>query len=164
MSTESVDTDEFTIRDLMEEFDVTARALRFYETKGLLSPGRRGRARVYSSVDKARLALVLRGRRVGFSLDEIREMLDFQEVRRRGRASLRATRDRLAARAEQLEAQRLDIDAALDDLRAGIAWLDARTAEEEPSDDLKRRAAAFEVLARSWLWGGEPGGERTPAS
>ncbi len=163
MFCDSGEQQEFTIRDLMDEFHVTARALRFYEAKGLLSPMRRGRARAYSAEDRARLAIVLRGRRIGFSLDEIREMLDFQQVRRRGRAALRVTRDRLKERAEQLEKQRIDIDHALMDLSAGIAWLEARIADEEPSKDLKTSAAAFEALARSWLWGEQSaGGSNTP--
>lgn len=156
---------ELTIRDLMEEFNVTARALRFYETKGLLAPERRGRARVYSRGDRARLMVVLRGRRVGFSLDDIREMLDLHDTQKGGRAALLAARAKLEARAEQLHRQREDIDAALEDLAAGLEWLDARIACAEPSDELKSRAAAFEALTQSWLWDGDgPGARPRPAS
>ncbi len=153
---------EFTIRELMEEFDVTARALRFYESKGLLAPRRRGRARVYSWADRARLAAILRGRRVGFALDDIRDMLDLYEAQKGGRPALLAARAKLQARADQLRRQRVDLDAALEDLAAGLDWLEARIARQEPSDDLKSRAAAFEALTQSWLWDGEA--QARPAS
>src|SRR5690606_21352750 len=79
---------EFTIRDLAEAFGVTARTLRFYEQKGMLRPRRRGAARIYSAADRAHLALILRGKRVGFSLDEIREMLDLEAIDAGGHAHL----------------------------------------------------------------------------
>ena len=66
----------FTIRQLTKEFGVTARTLRFYEDEGLIAPERRGQTRIYSSRDRARVILILRGRRVGFALAEIREILD----------------------------------------------------------------------------------------
>ena len=70
----------FTIRDLVKECGVTARTLRFYEEKGLLSPRRHGQDRLYSRRDRARLKYVLMGKRVGFSLDEVREMLDLYDL------------------------------------------------------------------------------------
>ena len=70
----------FTIRDLTKEFDVSARTLRFYQEKGLLDPARRGEQRLYSRRDRARLAYVLAGKAVGFSLEEVREMLDLYDV------------------------------------------------------------------------------------
>ena len=70
----------FSIRDLAETFDVTPRTLRFYEQKGLLTPKRRGSTRLYTAADRARLVLILRGKRVGFSLDEIKEMLDLEAL------------------------------------------------------------------------------------
>jgi DNA-binding transcriptional MerR regulator len=72
--------DSFTISDLSSEFDVTARALRFYEDQGLISPERLGLARIYSKRDRARLAWILRAKRVGFSLAEIREMIDLYDL------------------------------------------------------------------------------------
>ena len=66
----------YTIRQLTKEFSVTARTLRFYEDEGLIAPERRGQTRIYSARDRARIILILRGRRVGFSLAEIREILD----------------------------------------------------------------------------------------
>ena len=71
---------EYSIRELADRFDVTARTLRFYEQKGLLSPSRRGATRIYSATDAARLDLILRGRRVGFSLEEIKEMQEIESL------------------------------------------------------------------------------------
>ena len=72
--------DSFSITDLSAEFNVTARALRFYEDEGLIAPSRRGIARIYSKRDRARLAWILRAKRVGFSLSDIREMIDLYDV------------------------------------------------------------------------------------
>ncbi len=66
----------FSIRQLTKEFSVTARTLRFYEDEKLIAPGRRGQTRIYSARDRVRITLILRGRRLGFSLAEIRELLD----------------------------------------------------------------------------------------
>ncbi len=118
------DREFFTITDLSTEFDVTARALRFYEDEGLIAPARRGTARVYSHRDRARLAWILRGKRVGFSLGEIREMIDLYDVDD-GRHTQRAvTIDRCRARIATLEAQQHDIDAAIAELGQFVALLD----------------------------------------
>lgn len=146
---------EFSITDLASEFGITARALRFYETKGLLHPRRRGQTRIYSANDRARLNLILRGKRVGFSLDEIREMLDVELVGREGRLALEAASTRFRDRIAQLERQRSDIEWAMRDLQAGLEWIETRLADREPPEDVKSRAAAFEALARTWLYGGE---------
>ena len=74
------DREHFSISDLSAEFGVTARALRFYEDEGLIAPERRGTQRIYSHRDRARLAWILRGKRVGFSLAEIREMIDLYDI------------------------------------------------------------------------------------
>lgn len=145
----------FTIRELAEEFDVTARTLRFYESKGLLRPTRRGQSRVYSANDRARLALILRGKRVGFSLDEIAEILNLEDLRACERDALTAAVSRFQNRIEALKLQRRDLDDALRDLEAGEAWLRSQLEGRQPSPDLRRRAAAFEALAKTWLYGGE---------
>jgi len=142
---------EFTIRDLAESFDVTPRTLRFYEQKGLLSPRREGANRVYSAADRARLVLILRGRRVGFSLDEIKEMLDLEAIDRSGRAQLARAVERFRSRIDDLRRQRGDIDAAIDELEAGVAWMQDRLADREPPEAVKRRARAFEALAAARL-------------
>lgn len=138
---------EFTIRDLAAEFDVTARTLRFYEQKGLLAPNRRGASRIYSATDRARLLLILRGKRVGFSLDEIREMLELEAITRRDPDALNQTLARFRKRIEALKTQREDIDAAIAELEGGCQWMEERLADREPSDDIKHRARAFEALA-----------------
>jgi DNA-binding transcriptional MerR regulator len=143
----------YSIRDLCDAFGVTARALRYYEIKGLLRPERRGLARIYSANDRARLALVLRGKRVGFALDEIKELLDLHEMDPRERSALARTQERFARRIADLKRQRADVDRAIADLKNGCEWLETRLNDREPSEDLKARAAAFEALARSYLHG-----------
>ena len=149
---------EFSIRDLAEEFGVTPRTLRFYEQKGLIGPKRRGSARVYSAADRARVELILRGKRVGFSLDEIRDMLDLQFIDLGGRERLEPAIARFEARIEALERQRQDIDDAIDELTSGLAWLKTRLEDREPTSEIKRRARAFEALAAARLeaWTGMP--------
>lgn len=142
---------EYTIRELADRFDVTARTLRFYEQKGLLEPRRRGATRVYSAADAARLDLILRGRRVGFSLEEIKEMQEIEHLGQGSRFRLEAALQRFKIRMATLERQRADIDHALAELGAGCQWLEERIANREPPDDIKRRARAFEALAAARL-------------
>lgn len=103
----------FTIRDLSREFGVTARTLRFYEEKELLSPERQGQERLYSRRDRARLKLVLMGKRVGFSLEEIRSMLDLYDLGDGRVTQLKVSYTRFNERIERLEAQRAEIDEAI---------------------------------------------------
>ena len=118
------DRSHFTITDMAAEFGVTPRALRFYEDEGLIAPDRRGTARIYSHRDRARLAWILRGKRVGFSLAEIREMIDLYDIGD-GRNTQRAvTVARCRARIEALEAQKRDIDAAIAELDQFVQLLD----------------------------------------
>jgi len=77
---DALQREQFTISDLTEEFGVTARALRFYEDEGLIAPARVGLSRVYSKRDRARLAWILRAKNVGFSLTEIKEMIDLYDL------------------------------------------------------------------------------------
>lgn len=103
----------FTIRDLAREFCVTARTLRFYEEKELLSPQRQGQERLYSRRDRARLKLVLMGKKVGFSLEEIRSMLDLYDLGDGRVTQLKVSYARFNERIERLEAQRQEIDEAI---------------------------------------------------
>lgn len=119
------DRERFTITDLSAEFGVTARALRFYEDEGLIAPERRGTMRIYSHRDRARLAWILRGKRVGFSLGEIREMIDLYDIGDGRRVQRRVAIERCRARIATLEAQKRDIDAAITELSDFVAVLDA---------------------------------------
>lgn len=120
------DRESFSISDLSAEFGVTARALRFYEDEGLIAPERRGLQRIYSHRDRARLAWILRGKRVGFSLGEIREMIDLYDIgdgrRVQRQVTLQRCRDRIAA----LEQQKHDIDAAIAELAEFVALIDSQ--------------------------------------
>ena len=108
--------DVFTIRDLSKEFDVSARTLRFYEEKGLLDPTRRGEQRLYSRRDRARLAYVLAGKTVGFSLEEVREMLDLYDLGDGQVTQLRVALAKFGERIARLREQRDEIDRAIAEL------------------------------------------------
>lgn len=122
----------FTIRDLTKEFDVSARTLRFYEEKGLVDPARRGEQRLYSRRDRARLAYVLAGKAVGFSLEEVREMLDLYDLGDGQVTQLKVALGKFSERIERLERQKADIDRivaeltrASDAMKAKLAACDA---------------------------------------
>lgn len=149
---------EFSIRDLSREFGVTPRTLRFYEQKGMIHPTRRGAARVYSAVDRARIELILRGKRVGFALDEIKEILELEAIDRGGRERLEPAIKRFESRIEVLKLQREDVERAIEEMQAGLDWMRERLDDQGPSDSVRHRARAFEALAAARLepWTGLP--------
>jgi len=106
----------FTISDLSSEFELTTRTLRFYETRGLLEPRRRGQTRLYSRRDRARLKLILQGKRVGFSLTDIKEMLDLYDLKDGQATQLRVSLRRFKERISDLERQKIDVEEAITDL------------------------------------------------
>ena len=124
----------YSIRQLCDEFGCTARALRFYEDKALLAPKRDGLNRIYSYRDRARLSLILRGKRLGLSLNDIGDILDLYKE---GDGGLKQDRVSLAKFRQQivaLQAQRQDIDAAIAELEAGCDVIDTRLAASREAD------------------------------
>lgn len=106
----------YGISELAQEFGITARAIRFYEDKGLLTPLRDGQRRVYSGRDRVRLMLILRGKRLGFSLREIQEIIDLYHAERGEVGQLRYFLDKMRERRDSLLRQREDIDLTLREL------------------------------------------------
>jgi DNA-binding transcriptional MerR regulator len=109
---------EFSISDLAREFDITPRAIRFYEDQGLLAPRRDGQRRIYTPRDRTRLKLTLRGKRLGLTLSEIRELIDMYEPGRDERPQLERFLAVLEAHKASLLQQRSDIEAQLSELQA----------------------------------------------
>ena len=130
METERV---EFSISELAREFDVTPRAIRFYETEGLLSPRRDGQRRIYTARDRTRLKLTLRGKRLGLTLAEIRELIDMYEPGRDERPQLERFRDVLETHRKSLLQQRADIEAQLAEIQ---------TFEKRVGQQLKKRRSS----------------------
>ncbi|MDT7933647.1 MAG: MerR family DNA-binding transcriptional regulator [Sphingomonadaceae bacterium] len=120
--------EHWSIAELAQAFAVTPRTIRFYEGEGLLTPTRAGQQRIYSKADRARLAWICRGRKLGFSLAEIREMLSLYDVGDGRQTQKRVTLAKCRERLEQLYAQRADLDATISELETFVATLEGRKA------------------------------------
>lgn len=128
----------FTIGDLAKEFGVSLRTLRFYEDKNLLNPRRNGVTRIYSRRDRARLKLVLMGKRVGFSLTEIKEMLDLYDLKDGQSIQLKVSLKRFNEQIDLLQKQKEDVEQAIDELTRTVNIVQGMLAEKEgQTEDLE---------------------------
>jgi len=120
----------YSIAELSREFAITPRTIRFYEDEGLIKPRRQGLTRLYSAGDRTRLSWILRGKRLGFSLSEIRELLDLYQVDRTGVQQLRELLRRSRLHVADLERRKRDLDAHIEEFR---------TVESQVSAELRQR-------------------------
>ncbi|SMX32161.1 MerR family transcriptional regulator [Actibacterium lipolyticum] len=125
-----------TIRQMCDMYEVTPRTLRFYESKELLFPIREGQKRLFTKRDRARLTLILRGKRFGFSLEEIRQLLELYTIGDQQETQLRRTHEVACARLADMESQRAELDEAIADLKEQLGWVENRL------DEYGRQAAA----------------------
>ncbi len=132
--------ERYGISDLSREFEVTPRALRFYEDQGLIAPERSGLSRIYSKRDRARLAWILRAKRVGFSLSEIREMIDLYDVDDGRNKQRRVTIEKCRERIDSLTRQKADIESAIQELIDFVAQVEEVEREEMRETRTARRA------------------------
>ncbi|MEI8145929.1 MAG: MerR family DNA-binding transcriptional regulator [Alphaproteobacteria bacterium] len=123
--------DLLTTREMTREFNVTARALRFYEERGLIAPRREGQDRLYSRRDCGRLRLLLMGKTVGFSLEEVKDMLDLYDLGDGGVTQLKVSRGKFREQIERLMRQRNDIDIAMRELDRACGVIDRMLAEKQ---------------------------------
>ena len=107
----------YTISELAKEFGVTTRTMRFYEEKGLISPRREGQKRLYSPADRVRIKLILRGKRIGMSLDECVEVIDMYDPGHNNAEQLHSLINRIQNRRQSLEQQKRDIDEMISGLQ-----------------------------------------------
>jgi len=135
MDTDTMTQDTLTIRQMCDAYDVTPRTLRFYESKELLFPIRQGQKRLFTRRDRARLKLILRGKRFGFSLEEIRQLLDLYYIGDQQATQLNRTLAVARDRLHDMERQRAELDLAIDDLKAQMALVDEMLAHRAAQRD-----------------------------
>jgi DNA-binding transcriptional MerR regulator len=119
----------YTIGEMCEAFSVTPRTLRFYESKELLYPQRLGQKRLFTKRDRARLKLILQGKRFGFSLEEIRQLLELYNIDDQQTTQLTRTYELGLERLAAMKAQRDELNNAIEDLTEQLGWVDAALAE-----------------------------------
>ena len=123
-----------TIAEMCAAYGVTPRTLRYYESRELLAPERRGLQRHYGKRDRARLTLILRGKRFGFALEDIRQLLDLYDRDGSSELQLARTCELARARLTQMEAQRAELDQAIAELNEQLAWgTDMLAAQRRPA-------------------------------
>jgi DNA-binding transcriptional MerR regulator len=135
--TEMTEDRIMTIREMCDAYDVTPRTLRFYEAKELLFPIREGQKRLFTKRDRARLKLILRGKRFGFSLEEIRQLLDLYHMGDQQQTQIARTYEIAQKRLSDMEAQRNELTQAIDELKEQMRWGEKMLA----SMDQSKRAA-----------------------
>ena len=118
----------YSVTELANDLGVTPRALRFYEDKGLIAPQRAGNARVYTHRDRGRLMLILRGKRLGFTLSEVRDWLDLYEVDPHRSSQMTHLKAKVSERIAALEQQRDDLDATLEELNGVLTRIERHLA------------------------------------
>ena len=150
-SISAADSRTYTISELAREFGVTPRALRFYEDKDMLHPARDGMTRVYSHRDRARVTIIVRMKRLGLPLADIREILDLYGLGDNQRAQKRKTLEKFRKQVQEFEDQREDIEVALVELRKGIEWLEQDLSNVGPTSDDAENVAAYDAVARKQL-------------
>ncbi|SFD45799.1 MerR family transcriptional regulator [Roseivivax sediminis] len=116
------DDTTMTIREMCDAYDVTPRTLRFYESKELIFPVRQGQKRLFTRRDRARLKLILRGKRFGFSLEEIRQLLDLYHMGDAQATQLAKTYEIAEGRLDQMKAQRAELDTTIAELEEQMRW------------------------------------------
>ena len=141
----------YSISELAREFGITPRALRFYEDKDMLHPARDGMTRVYSHRDRGRVKIIVRLKRLGLPLADIREILDLYGLEDGQRAQMRMSLVKFQNQIKELESQREDIEMALQELHRGIEWLEGNLAKVGPGAAEAENLAAYDEVARRQL-------------
>lgn len=135
-------TEVMTIREMCDVFEVTPRTLRFYEAKELLSPIRQGQRRLFTRRDRARLKLILRGKRFGFSLEEIRQLLDLYDMDDQQQTQYVRTYEIAQQRLRDMESKRDELDQAISELKDQLKWGAEVIAKSQEADKIAKQSRA----------------------